>query len=123
MQHGFISVLIRNRTIRSILAAALLALFALGISPKIAIHALVARHSDTHLSLAYGHSDQYNTAGFHCSTDNLVVELPFVHHLPVLQKEPEPFFPVHGCTLLEEPLSSIHLLFGLRGPPAFFLSC
>ena len=76
-----LQTVLRNfRIIRPILAGSLLALFALGITPKVAIHALVADHTDSHLSLKYGQADQYNYAGFHCATDNLVVEFPFLHY-------------------------------------------
>ncbi|HVU98709.1 MAG TPA: hypothetical protein VHE34_25980 [Puia sp.] len=53
------------RFIRSSLKGALPVLFALAITPKIAIHALVAHHTDTHPSLKYGNADQYNEAGFY----------------------------------------------------------
>ena len=115
--------MIRHRTIRPFLAAFLLALFALGITPRIAIHALVAHHTDTRLSLDYGKADQYNKAGFHCATDNLVVEFPFLDHSLTIQLAPPPSFPAQQPATLEEPLSSAHLLFGLRGPPASFPSC
>ncbi|MBN8854637.1 MAG: hypothetical protein J0H07_22430 [Sphingobacteriales bacterium] len=96
----------------------MLALFALGVTPKIAIHDLVAHHQDTHLSLDHGKAAQLNVAGFHCATDNLVVESPFVHHSLSLQLGVRPSFPVHGPVSLEEPVSFTHPLFGLRGPPA-----
>src|SRR6202012_3299214 len=69
--------LIPHRTIRSFLAAGLLGLFALAMTPKIAIHALIAHHQDVHLRVDV--NDQLNTASFHCATDNLVVELPFIY--------------------------------------------
>ena len=96
----------------------MLALFALGITPKIAIHALAAHHTDRHLDR--GQADQFNTAGFHCATDNLVVEFPFLDQaLPVIPGL-RPSFPVFRPAPLEEPLSFTHPLFGLRGPPVFF---
>lgn len=112
--------LIRLRTIRPILAGIMLALFALGITPKIAIHALVAHHIDKHPILDHDRTDQLNTASFHCATDNQVVEFPFLDQaMPVLPGM-RPSFPVFQPVSLEEPLSFIHPLFGLRGPPAAF---
>jgi hypothetical protein len=96
----------------------MLALFALGITPKIAIHALVAHHIDKHLDLDHAKADQLNKAGFHCATDNLVVEFPFVDHSLSLQPGLRPSFPAQEPASLEEPLSFTHPLFGLRGPPA-----
>jgi hypothetical protein len=111
-----------QKTIRSILAGGLLALFALAITPKIALHALVAHHTDTHLRLDHGAADQLNKAGFHCATDNLVVEFPFLHHalsLTVGSAAPYVAFRAAG---LEWPISTLHPLYGLRGPPADILS-
>jgi hypothetical protein len=98
----------------------MLALFALSITPKIAIHALVAHHTDGHLSLEHDHADQFNAAVFHCATDNQVVEFPFLDPaLPIISGI-RSSFPVFQPVPLEEPLSFTHPLFGLRGPPAVF---
>jgi hypothetical protein len=107
-----------NRFIRHLFAGFLLTLFALGITPRIAIHALAAHHTDTHLSLKYGDADQYNTAGFHCATDNLVVEFPFLDHSLTLELGLPPAYPAHRAAILVQPIAEDHPLFGLRGPPA-----
>lgn len=99
----------------------MLALFALSITPKIAIHALVAHHTDTHLALDHGKTDQFNQAGFHCAIDNLVVESPFLDHTISITLEILPSFPAYQPASLEDRLSSVHILFGLRGPPASIL--
>ena len=112
-----------NRTIRSLLAGALLALFAFGITPKIAIHALAAHHTDRHLSLKYGQADQYNKADFHCATDNLVVEFPFLDHSLTFSPGLPPAWPVHRAAVLVQPVAEDHPLFGLRGPPAVLSFC
>jgi hypothetical protein len=96
----------------------MLALFALSVTPKIVVHALAARHTDTHLSLDHRDSDQLNKAGFHCAVDNLVVESPFVDHTVAIDLGLRPVFQVHLPAPLEEPLSFSHFIFGLRGPPA-----
>jgi hypothetical protein len=110
--------LIQHRTIRGFLAAGLLGLFALAMTPKIVIHALVVRHHDVHLNHHPGTTDQLNTASFHCSTDNLVVTLPFVPAVVSMPVGAAPAFPVYRVRALVEPLSSLHPLYGLRGPPA-----
>jgi hypothetical protein len=117
------TVLRNHRTIRPILAGALLALFALAITPKIAIHALMAHHTDSHPSLNSGKSDQINQFGFHCTVDNLVVELPFLNHSFTLQLGLSLVVPVYRPAVLTEPLIAAHPLFGLRGPPALLPSC
>jgi hypothetical protein len=118
MHPGCKNCLIRLQTIRSLLAGMLLTLFAMGITPKLAIHALVAHHTDKHLALDHAKADQLNTAGFHCATDSLVVEFPFLDHSLSILLDSRPSFPAHEPAPLEEPLSFSHPLFGLRGPPA-----
>ena len=105
------------------MAGAFLALFALAVTPKIAIHALVAHHTDSHQSLNYGNSDQLDPSGFHCPTDNLVVEFPFLNHSLILQMGLSPVVPVYQLPMLTEPLTAAHPLFGLRGPPVPLPSC
>jgi hypothetical protein len=112
-----------HRTIRPFLASSLLALFALAITPKIAIHALVANHTDSHPSLNYGKSDQFNQSTFHCDIDNLVVEFPYLNHSLKLQIGLSPVVPVYRPPMPTEPITAAHPLFGLRGPPAFPTSC
>jgi hypothetical protein len=112
-----------NPIIRSILAGVFLALFALGVTPKLAIHALVAHHTDTHLSLKYAQADQLNKSGFHCATDNLVVEYPFLDHSLTLELGLPSVYPAHRAAVLVQPIAEDHPLFGLRGPPAVLSFC
>jgi len=108
--------LIPHRTIRGFIAAGLLGLFALAMTPKIAIHALVAHHQDVHLQTDL--NDQLNTSSFHCATDNLVVELPFIYSPVSVAVGIPPRLPLHRAVVLLAPLAGDHPLFGLRGPPA-----
>ena len=113
------TALINHRTIRSFLAGGLLALFALAITPKVALHALAAHHTDTHLWLDHGQADQINKAGFHCATDNLVVEFPFLPEVAPYHLGMRPCYPVFRPVSPEAPLSTQHPLYGLRGPPVY----
>jgi hypothetical protein len=106
-----------HRIIRPILAGWLLALFALAITPKIAIHALVAHHTDSHVT-ADVKTDLVNKAGFHCDTENLVVEMPFMHFPLAMAIGVPPCFPLHRAAVPQSPLCLTHPLYGLRGPPA-----
>jgi hypothetical protein len=56
-------------------------------------------------------------ADFHCATDNLVVEFPFLDHSLTLEPELPPARPVHRAAMLARPIAEDHPLFGLRGPP------
>jgi len=96
----------------------MLALFALGITPKILIHSLVAGHKDTAVSRNPDKADKYGTAGFHCTVDNLVLESPFVDDPAAIttgipQRFAELAFPAY-----KGHLSSSHFIVGLRGPPS-----
>jgi len=100
------------------LALVMLALFALGITPRIAVHALAARHTDRHLALASLKTDLLTRAGFFCRVDSLVVELPclcfpvsFVLALPRVYCEG------HIVRADDQYYSFEHFIFGLRGPP------
>ena len=95
----------------------MLTLFALSVMPKIVIHALVARHTDTHLDL-HNSADQLNNASFHCTTDNLVVESPFLDYTVSIELGVSPSFPDHRPAPLESYHADSHFIFGLRGPPA-----
>jgi hypothetical protein len=103
-----------------LLAVLMLALFALGITPVSAVHALVARHTDRHLALGQMKTDLLTRAGFFCRVDNLVVELPCLSfpvgfELSAPRVYPEEYeqradHQYHFCPLFT---------FGLRGPPSF----
>jgi len=90
-------------------------------TPKIAIHALVAKHQDGHRCVREN-VQHINRTGFHCAIDNLVVELPFVYTSVSIAVGIAPCFPVHRAGMPVAPLAFSHPLFGLRGPPAFFMN-
>jgi len=80
----------------------------------------VAHHTDSSFSRDGGKADQYNKSGFHCATENLVVEFPFLDHSMVFQLGLTPAFPVYQTAALAQPIAKAHPLFGLRGPPSSF---
>jgi hypothetical protein len=106
-----------HRTIRRVLAAGMLALFALAITPKLAIHALVVHHHDVHLNQDLCTIDQLNAASFHCPTDNLVVALPYLTVSVAVLPGVHPVFAAQRASSLVAHLSGSHPLYGLRGPP------
>ena len=97
----------------------MLALFALGITPKIAVHALVARHTDRHLALGQMKTDLLTRAGFFCRVDNLVVELPLLW-FPVdfAPSAPRVYREEYEQRADHQYHSFDFFLFGLRGPPS-----
>lgn len=95
----------------------MLGLFALAITPKLAVHALVVHHHDVHLNQDLCTIDQLNTASFHCPTDNLVVALPFIPAIIATTVGMFRGYPVYRVAALIAPVSFTHPLYGLRGPP------
>jgi hypothetical protein len=93
-------------------------LFTLSITPKIFIHALVARHRDAHLSIAQEGRDQVNKTSFHCNVERLVVEVPCLLFPIAIQLQVLPVFPDHQAEAVHQYYAYGHFIFGLRGPPA-----
>jgi hypothetical protein len=104
-------------TIRRLLAALFLLLFAFCVTPKRFLHDLLANHRDT--SMMHGlPQQQVTTSGFHCNVDDLVVVAPF---LPGIQITVPPKLNT-GSALFTDPVVSIiladRLQFDNRGPPS-----
>jgi hypothetical protein len=97
----------------------MLALFALGVTPKIVIHALAAHHTDRRRAVGHQQDDQYNRAGFHCNVDNLVVESPFLNYSISIHLRPPETFPIHQIRADHQFRSYTDHIFGLRGPPVY----
>jgi len=95
----------------------MLVLFALSITPKIAVHALVAHHKDSHLVVSHDKTDQINKAGFHCQVDNLVVELPYLSYPISIPLVIPVSFRTYQIRIDHPFYSSNHFIFRLRGPP------
>lgn len=95
----------------------MLALFALGVTPKIVIHALAARHTDSRRAFGHIKADQYNKTGFHCNIENLVVESPFLNYSNAIHLRAPEAFPIHQIRADHQFRSYTDHIFGLRGPP------
>ena len=95
----------------------MLALFALSVTPKIVIHALVAHHTDSHLAFGHDQADQYNKAGFHCNIDNLVVESPYLNYSISIHLQAPKAFLIYQIRADDQFRSYTDHIFGLRGPP------
>jgi len=100
------------------LAAVMLALFALGITPKIAVHELVARHTDRHLALGSLKTDLLTRAGFFCRVDNLVVDLSFLlFSVDLRLRVLRGYCREYDQRAKDQYYSFECFQFGLRGPP------
>ncbi|WEK37575.1 MAG: hypothetical protein P0Y53_08675 [Candidatus Pseudobacter hemicellulosilyticus] len=118
MQRSSNNLPYRSTIFRSLIASCLLAVFALGITPKLALHHLLAHHTDSVVSIEHSHTDQLSATGYSCELDQLVAESAFTPAaaivLPALlmvpQAQDSPFF----TSFYSQP----HFYTGLRGPPA-----
>jgi hypothetical protein len=108
--------LYKNFTIRTLLAAFILVVFAYSITPKIVLHNLVANHADNKKVLD-SNATELSAAGFNCKCDNLVAESPFVPEEVHINSIAPIFF-----SFSETPesgfYSSDRLFSELRGPPS-----
>ena len=96
----------------------MLALFALSITPKIAVHALVARHADRHLALGSLKTDLLTRAGFFCRVDSLVVDLSFlVFSVDLRLRVLRDYCQEYEQRAKDQYYSFECFQFGLRGPP------
>ena len=120
LQQGNKTILARSSTIRNVLAGIFLVLFAFGITPKLALHNLVAKHKDGRAksSLPDPFSTQISKAGFNCPCDNLVTESPFVVESNASYILVEAAFINYQHCFAEEVYSSQKYCSSLRGPPA-----
>jgi hypothetical protein len=96
----------------------LLALFALGSTPKLFVHNLVTAHRDQPALLAHPDDVQLNTAGFHCHTESQVVEVPCISFSLSFQLQPPVAFLRRTTARPGDPgHCRAPLAFLLRGPP------
>jgi hypothetical protein len=97
----------------------MLIIFAISITPRIALHALFASHKDAAgPKLSHVAQQQFSKTVFNCNCDNIVAESPFTEPGNVFELYTfQPFSPqqkIHICSFY----SPEYFLFTLRGPPA-----
>jgi hypothetical protein len=110
--------LAKNQSIRKILAALMLVLFAFSVTPKLLLHNLVANHKDTPVKCSANNNAQFNIAGFNCGCDNLVVESPFVENSVTAEIITQQVFYQYINTEVKDFISVNQFYFELRGPPS-----
>lgn len=68
----------KRKKIQKILAAFLLIVFALGVTPKLTMHTLFADHTDATGKASDNKTPQIYKAGINCQCDDLVAESNFI---------------------------------------------
>lgn len=117
-----ISIDLKNGfTIKQFIAALLVGVFTLGITPKKTLHTLLANHTDNTKKSGNEKTQQLNTAGFNCKCDDLVAESSFLAGISYLDINK-----TYYASFIEYNRSSFYSLslffFNRRGPPESFQS-
>ena len=110
--------LYKSQVIRKIVAAAMLLVFALSITPAIVFHNLVAGHTDTAKNYTDQKQAQLGKQTFNCHCNNIVAESPFTEPATQILNPVEQVF---STVKFEKELalkSSPPIFHALRGPPA-----
>jgi hypothetical protein len=94
----------------------MLLIFSLSITPKLFLHDLVAHHKDLSYP-SHQHTDQINTAGFHCDRESQVVELPYISHVICIHLIVPGSFHTYQTRADHQVYFLPHFIVGLRGPP------
>ncbi|HVZ24488.1 MAG TPA: hypothetical protein VG842_00435 [Sediminibacterium sp.] len=107
-------------SIQRLLAGFFLVILALGITPRLPLHNLVANHQDGRAkkNLPDARATGLSTASYNCPVDNLVSESAFIPvadtRMPVL----DPAVDIHLVRSLSPALTGTDLGVFFRGPPA-----
>ena len=105
--------------IRQILAALLMLIFLLGVTPKKFLHDAVTKHQHTYQEHCSHQHTNIASTGFNCQIDNLVVELPFEISIVPTFSFVEPYHISYSTTYSYQNGSSDFFTALLRGPPTF----
>ncbi|MEO5945130.1 MAG: hypothetical protein ABIP30_05300 [Ferruginibacter sp.] len=104
-------------TIRRIISAFLIVVFALSITPVIVLHNLTANHTDISYADKNQKSNQVSKAGINCNCINFVAEAQFLNDFAIINTAiPQSFLPIH-IFYKESFLSRGNFFAELRGPP------
>jgi len=95
----------------------MLALFGFSITPKLALHNLLANHKDASPSSTSAEA-QLTSSGFHCDVENLVVEGPFLFKNTIIAFNSPVLFATYQNKSTHNFYSTDYFVSCLRGPPA-----
>jgi len=110
--------LFKGLIIKKLIAAAMLVVFALSITPTIIFHNWLADHTDTLKRSAQTQGEQIGKQTFNCHCDNIVAESPFTEPAKAILTPAEQVFSSVKVEKVVQLISSPHHFFLLRGPPA-----
>jgi hypothetical protein len=109
--------LFKNQTIKKIVAAAMLMLFAFSITPTIVFHNWLAGHTDTVKKTTETKGEELGKQTFNCHCDHIVAESPFTEPDKAIITYPAQAFSLFKAALQVQYTSSPNIYYSLRGPP------
>ena len=107
----------KKQTIKKIVAAAMLMVFAFSITPTIVFHNWLVNHTDTFKKDAHAKGEQLGKQTFNCHCDHVVAESPFTEPYKVVIIYPAQSFSLFKAELQLQFTTSLYFLYTLRGPP------
>jgi len=110
-------MLFKNQFIKKIVAAAMLIVFAISITPTIVFHNWLAGHTDT-AKKCTDTKEQVGKQTFNCHCDNIVAESPFTEPAATIIAPAEQLFSLVKFEKQQSLTSSPKIFHSLRGPPA-----
>ncbi len=110
--------LAKRSIIQRSIAALLMLVFSLSITPTIVLHNWVADHTDAVRKFNDGSSDQVGTQKIYCHCDHIVAESPFTGTEAIRIAVPEKIFTPEPGQAVVSVTASARYYFSLRGPPA-----
>lgn len=105
------------RIIQKIVAAFMVVVFAISITPTIVFHNWLADHTDTVKKIVPVKGDQLGKQSFNCHCDHIVAESPFTEPGKTIITYPSQPFSSVKVDLQVRFISSEQFLYSLRGPP------
>jgi hypothetical protein len=109
--------LYRNLSIKKIVAAVMLLVFAISITPTIFFHDWLANHTDSVMKTFAKGKEQVGKKLYHCKCDTVVAESPFTEPATVILASTVHFFSLPKFDRKVSFSSSQHIFHSLRGPP------
>jgi hypothetical protein len=109
-----------TKTIRQLIALAMLVVFAFSITPQQVVHDMVAKHLDPTVCAVHKDVpvDQVENTKLHCTFDFQVATTAFTHFDFTLSLQAPATITIQNATYKEAALASIFFHQSSRGPPA-----
>ena len=110
-------ILYKQLAIKKIVAALMLIVFAISVTPTIVFHNWLANHTDTYKKSTDTKAQQLGKQTFNCHCDNIVAESPFTQPETFRNLPPVQIFSVAATADIVQLPSSPQVFHSLRGPP------